>query len=64
MSSELSEDIAAMIVERARAREAGWAKRQAEKQRFRAERKAARDAGLRERYARKAARIKRSGSIA
>jgi hypothetical protein len=64
MSTDISEDIAAMIVERARTRESAWAAKQAEKKRFRAERKKARDAGLVERYARKAAHIKRSGSIA
>jgi hypothetical protein len=64
MATEISEAVAAMIVERAVARESAWVARRAEKARFRTERKTARDAGLVARHARKLARNKRSESIA
>jgi hypothetical protein len=56
MASELSEVIAAMITERGVASRAEWERKQAAKKAFRAERKKARDAGLRLRHAAKLAR--------
>lgn len=56
MATEVSEAIAAIIVERGAARTAEWERRRAAKTAERAARKAARDAGLIQRHARKLAR--------
>jgi hypothetical protein len=53
MATEFSEAIAPWITERAAAREAEWAARRTAKAQLRADRKAARDAGLIERHRRK-----------
>lgn len=58
MSSELSEVVAAMIVESGAANRAEWQRRQAARAKARAERKAARDAGLLRRHAAKLARLR------
>jgi hypothetical protein len=58
MASETSEAIAAMIVERQAARSAEWQLRRDAKAKVRAERKAARDAGLVRRHAGKLARLR------
>lgn len=52
-----------MIAERAAAREGTWKARREAKAAERVERKAARDAGLRKRHARKLAHIQRQASI-
>lgn len=56
MASELSEVVAAMIVESGAANRAEWERRQAAKAAARVERRQARDAGLLRRHARKLAR--------
>jgi hypothetical protein len=56
MATELSESIALWITETATARETAWAARRERKTTERKQRKAARGAGLKKRYARKAAR--------
>lgn len=58
MASELSEAVAAMIIESGRANRADWERRQAANAAFRAERKRARDAGLVQRHAAKLARLR------
>lgn len=58
MASETSEAIAAMIVERQALRSAEWQARRDAKARVRAERRAARDAGLLRRHAAKLARLR------
>jgi hypothetical protein len=63
MASELNELLAPWIAERASAREAEWAARRERKAVERIQRKAARDAGLIKRYARKAARSQPRPSI-
>lgn len=64
MSSELSESLAPWIAERCAAREAAWQARKAAKETFRAERKAARDAGLIQRHGRKLARLRAEQRLA
>jgi hypothetical protein len=58
MSSELSEVVAAMIVESGAANRAEWQRRRDAKAKARADRKAARDAGLLRRHAGKLARLR------
>jgi hypothetical protein len=58
MSSELSEVVAAMIVESGAANRAEWQRRRDAKAKARADRKAARDAGLLRRHAAKLARLR------
>jgi hypothetical protein len=53
MATEISEAVAAMIVERSAQRRSEWAKRRQERVQLRAERKTARDAGLVARHAAK-----------
>lgn len=56
MGSDLSESLAPWIAERAEARTAEWQRRKDARAKVRAERKAARDAGLVARHARKLGR--------
>lgn len=60
MSAELSEAIAAMIVESGRASRADWERRQAAKRAEREQKKRRRDAGLVARHAAKLARIRQA----
>ena len=63
MSSEVAVAVAAMIAERQQAREAAFEQRRATLDEFVTEKAKRRDWGLRQRHARKLARIKRQPSI-